>query len=313
MIKTIKYALLDETLRSDGETSYSEYGALIGNLSYQKAPMCDGCFCADTCPDNPVLRRIIRWVRIIAQSKHGMTVLFSVAPLIIGLILGVFLGRKLEQQKTAKVNQTELESCGSSLTSHIHRIIMQSSIIWSSALEVFYFVITAQWLSPRTKIDFEKPSCQKERDNNCTAYFSLSEEVRNRRRQSGVALELVPKHIAVIMDGNRRYGKAKYASASRGHVDGGYKLQDMVHWCIEECIRELTVYAFSTENWNRSQGEIDALMNVFCQQCEELRKESVKLQIIVRILSTQTAPVSLSFEEKCLAQSMPQRSSRRTY
>ena len=114
-------------------------------------------------------------------------------------------------------------------------------------------------------------------------------------RQSGVELKLVPKHIAFIMDGNRRYGKAKYKSVSRGHMDGGYKLRDMVHWCMEECIQEMTVYAFSTENWNRSQTEIDALMSIFCQQCEQLRIESKKLQIVVRVLSTETDPVSEYF------------------
>ena len=57
-----------------------------------------------------------------------------------------------------------------------------------------------------------------------------------------------PKHIAVIMDGNRRYGRKKHNDALRGHWDGGQTLVNFCDWCAKDGVKQLTVYAFSTEN-----------------------------------------------------------------
>lgn len=312
MLKRIyKYSSLEESLAVTPEevvvektTSY-EYDSVFGNLSYQGgAPMCDGCFCADTCPNHPLLWRIVRWVKIIARSKHGMTVLFSAVPLFLGLLVGIYLGRQWEKSKQSD-NSYRLgnddENFGTkwSLLSGrlMHKISLFFFVLQAWVSELLHFVLTAHWLQPfsssQSTINSHDSSHDISTVESCST-TSIPVAKVEKRRQSGVDLPLVPKHIAVIMDGNRRYGKSKYKSASRGHVDGGYKLRDMVHWCLEECVQEMTVYAFSTENWNRSQAEISALMDVFCQQCEELRKESVKLQIIVRVLSTQTELVSTS-------------------
>ena len=67
-------------------------------------------------------------------------------------------------------------------------------------------------------------------------------------------------HLAVIMDGNRRYGKQKYGNATMGHRDGGQALAQCIDWCMEAQIATLTVYAFSTENWKREPAEIDILL-----------------------------------------------------
>lgn len=56
----------------------------------------------------------------------------------------------------------------------------------------------------------------------------------------------IPRHIAVIMDGNRRYGKSKYGSGVRGHSDGSKTLVAFTDWCIAAGIQALTVFAFST-------------------------------------------------------------------
>lgn len=101
----------------------------------------------------------------------------------------------------------------------------------------------------------------------------------------------LPQHIAIIMDGNRRYGKQKYNSIYQGHYDGSRTLINVAKWCIEECIPMITVYAFSTENWNRSEKEITCLMNLFCANCEEIRKEAIKNDICVRVLSTESDKV----------------------
>ena len=94
------------------------------------------------------------------------------------------------------------------------------------------------------------------------------------------------------MDGNRRYGRSKYGSITRGHWDGSKTLVDFSKWCLAEGIKVVTVYAFSTENWNRGASEVSALMNIFCKYCDELRVEAVENGIRLQVLSTETDQVS---------------------
>jgi undecaprenyl diphosphate synthase len=86
--------------------------------------------------------------------------------------------------------------------------------------------------------------------------------------EAGVPLELVPNHIAVIMDGNRRYGKRTYGKGTMGHFDGGKMALQVIEWCSTEGVKVLTLYAFSTENWKRSAQEVDHLMGLFLQFVE---------------------------------------------
>lgn len=130
----------------------------------------------------------------------------------------------------------------------------------------------------------------KKRDDRTRSYLKSS--IHTKRQASTIPIEYLPKHVAVIMDGNRRYGKSKYNSISRGHWDGSKTLIDFAKWCMAEHIEYLTVYAFSTENWNRSQGEINALMKIFCKYCDELRMEATNRGIRVNVLSTETDKVS---------------------
>ena len=97
----------------------------------------------------------------------------------------------------------------------------------------------------------------------------------------------VPRHIAVIMDGNRRYGMSTYGDAARGHWDGSKTLIEFSKWCISEGVRVLTVYAFSTENWDRDPSEVSALMSMFLRYCDELRVEAVRRGIRIRVLTTE--------------------------
>ena len=73
----------------------------------------------------------------------------------------------------------------------------------------------------------------------------------------------VPQHVAIIMDGNRRYAESFGLGAGVGHQRGRDKLEEMLDWCLEANIRVLTVYAFSTENLYREPGEVDELMDLF--------------------------------------------------
>lgn len=69
-------------------------------------------------------------------------------------------------------------------------------------------------------------------------------------------------HLAVIMDGNRRWAKENGVSVKDGHKAGAEKLSEFVKWCIEFNIKYLTVYAFSTENWKRDKEEVDDIMSL---------------------------------------------------
>ena len=87
-------------------------------------------------------------------------------------------------------------------------------------------------------------------------------------RESGCDLSVIPQHVAVIMDGNRRYGKRKYGKSSMGHFDGAQMALQAIEWMSTEGVKHLTLYAFSTENWNRSSSEVDILMGLFLQFVE---------------------------------------------
>lgn len=76
-------------------------------------------------------------------------------------------------------------------------------------------------------------------------------------------LERIPKHIAIIMDGNRRWAKKKDLPLMMGHWEGAEGLTDIVRAASELGVKTLTVYAFSTENWQRSEEEIQELMHLF--------------------------------------------------
>tara|TARA_X000000368_G_scaffold186449_1_gene147172 strand:- start:595 stop:1299 length:705 start_codon:yes stop_codon:yes gene_type:complete len=78
--------------------------------------------------------------------------------------------------------------------------------------------------------------------------------------------EEMPKHIAIIMDGNGRWAEAKGQNRSAGHVAGAKSVKKIVERCVELGIKYLTLYSFSTENWSRPQAEIDSLMELLLLQ-----------------------------------------------
>lgn|SRR3989338_3464078 len=82
-----------------------------------------------------------------------------------------------------------------------------------------------------------------------------------------------PLHIAIILDGNRRYAQKHKLALWKGHELGAKKVEDLMDWCNELGVKELTLYSFSTENFNRSKNEIDYLMNLFRKQISKLKKD----------------------------------------
>ena len=71
-----------------------------------------------------------------------------------------------------------------------------------------------------------------------------------------------PKHIAIIMDGNGRWAKSKNLPRWKGHEAGAESVREVIDACIEANVQYLTLYAFSTENWNRPKPEVNALMKL---------------------------------------------------
>ncbi len=83
----------------------------------------------------------------------------------------------------------------------------------------------------------------------------------------------VPKHIGIIMDGNRRFSRRLMLKPWKGHEWGAKKVENILDWCREYDIRELTLYTFSIENFNRPKKEFDYLMNLFMKHFEELEND----------------------------------------
>ncbi len=96
--------------------------------------------------------------------------------------------------------------------------------------------------------------------------------------------ERIPRHIAIIMDGNGRWAKERGEDRVYGHHEGVVSVREIVNTCGELGVGYLTLYAFSTENWNRPKEEVDALMellvNTIRKEVEELKKNNVRLHVI---------------------------------
>ena len=92
------------------------------------------------------------------------------------------------------------------------------------------------------------------------------------------------KHIAIIMDGNRRWAKEKNLPSAMGHKKGVDSLKNILRACNDFSIKYLTVYAFSTENWNRKKEEDEFLMNLVAvtltNELAEMHKENVQIHFI---------------------------------
>ena len=94
----------------------------------------------------------------------------------------------------------------------------------------------------------------------------------------------LPKHIAIIMDGNGRWAKKRFQPRLFGHRAGIESLREIIQVSSDLGIKALTVYAFSTENWKRPKSEVDGLMKMlveyFKKEIEELNRNNVKIRIL---------------------------------
>lgn len=97
-------------------------------------------------------------------------------------------------------------------------------------------------------------------------------------------MQNIINHLAIIIDGNRRWAKARGLSSQDGHKQGYKKLKEAIIWSIKREIKTLTIYAFSVENWKRSKEEINFLISLllfaFKKDLQDLLKNKVKINII---------------------------------
>jgi len=98
----------------------------------------------------------------------------------------------------------------------------------------------------------------------------------------------VPEHVAIIMDGNRRFAESIGLGTTAGHEKGKDKLEEVLDWCLEAGVKILTVYAFSTENFSRDTEEVRHIMRLFTENFrragdeERVHKNQIRISVLGR-------------------------------
>src|SRR5271165_2872570 len=109
----------------------------------------------------------------------------------------------------------------------------------------------------------------------------------NANHLSPEAVASLPRHVAIIMDGNGRWASERHLPRVEGHREGAESVRAVIRTAGELGIKYLTLYAFSVENWNRPKDEVDALMKYLVHylksETPELNKNNVRLQVIGQI------------------------------
>ena len=93
----------------------------------------------------------------------------------------------------------------------------------------------------------------------------------------------LPRHIAIIMDGNGRWAKKRSMPRSAGHVAGAKTFKDIARYCNKIGLEYLTVYAFSTENWKRPKDEVESIMNLlrdYLKDAENFKSDNIRVKFI---------------------------------
>jgi tritrans,polycis-undecaprenyl-diphosphate synthase [geranylgeranyl-diphosphate specific] len=127
-------------------------------------------------------------------------------------------------------------------------------------------------------------------NNRLTRYvYSRLLRARTRKLLEEVREGHVPNHVGIIMDGNRRFAQRLGLDPAAGHLMGRRKLEEVLAWCREVGVRYLTVYAFSTENFNRAVDEVGVLMELFEENYrrlathEDVHKHRIRIRTLGRV------------------------------
>ena len=122
-----------------------------------------------------------------------------------------------------------------------------------------------------------------------TAREVSGQRAAGRKEAVGMSNDLkMPRHVAIILDGNGRWAKAKHLPRNYGHVQGAKTVEVICEDAYRMGIQYLTVYAFSTENWNRPQDEVDALMKLLRDYMKNCLKTAEKNRMCVKVLGDKT-------------------------
>lgn len=116
-------------------------------------------------------------------------------------------------------------------------------------------------------------------------------------RGNGIA---APRHIAIIMDGNGRWAEKNKKMRIAGHKAGAKKIEDVLRWSREAGIKYVTLYAFSTENWKRSQDEVSGLMNLLGVFLRTKRAKLIRDKVRFRVIGRRD-DLSPSLQKKIIA------------
>lgn len=103
------------------------------------------------------------------------------------------------------------------------------------------------------------------------------------RRSDTDNIRIIPKHIGIIMDGNRRWAKKRGLPVGAGHLAGAETFQRIVRYCEKSGVSALTVFAFSTENWSRQKEEVDSIMDILRRYLNDafgFKDDNIKITFI---------------------------------
>lgn len=277
------------------------------------------CFHSDSgstgrceCPE--WLWKSLRWIKLIvihaARNYYAKSAILFIFPLVLGVGLGYFFGQQSVRQKQRQLGGLAKYSTNTNRGDWKYSFYRWMIYLLSVGPSAWYGAgyPTAGSKREIVSIELNQDSEASSKPYETVAVSSLDfrgesvivkENVaredlssdRDMECESGIPRSHLPQHIAVVMDGNRRYGTLRYGKATSGHWDGSRKVLECAKWCLAEHIPVLTVYAFSTENWRRDPQEVATLMSLFVTYCEELRVEAIQRNIRVRVVSTEHDPI----------------------
>ena len=116
-----------------------------------------------------------------------------------------------------------------------------------------------------------------------------------------ISCKKLPKHVAVIMDGNGRWAKQRNLDRSYGHIEGVTAVRRVTEIASDLGVKYLTLYTFSTENWNRPKEEVDALMHLISMAIEKETPDLIKNNVKLHLIGDMTRIPDYAFDrlEKC--------------
>mmetsp|Transcript_38429 Transcript_38429/g.42498 ORF Transcript_38429/g.42498 Transcript_38429/m.42498 type:complete len:453 (+) Transcript_38429:38-1396(+) len=287
---------LEKKEENDSTIAAANYYDNISNPSYSPfCPQLEEYHCDSS--NDGFLMVALRWARVlilkIGRMYYGAPLCLMLLPLAMGLLVGYRIGLYSKNKPAAREKkQTMVKEEGQQNNNENCSNNNFWSVSKSTALNNIYFFVSvfSQWLFSQSYFAMGSASALMNEEKEARFRHELfsNDEKTFVTKEMGKNNDSNPNHIAVIMDGNRRYGREVYPdNPLQGHVDGSQTLLKFIQWCLEvDSIQILTVYAFSTENWNRPASEVATLMTILNQYSEELRIEALKRRIRIHVQST---------------------------